>query len=312
MNKFDILVVGSLNSDLVVTTDRFLKPGETRTGSGFQTYCGGKGANQAYAAAALGGSVAMIGRVGDDPFGEAQKKNLSAIGVDTTLVHTDPERSTGTALITVDAAGENQIIVVPGANGELTPQRIGPEENQAISAATIVLLQLETPIKTVAAVITRARHSSTKVILDPAPATPLPEEWSGSIDFITPNLSELGILTGTALDENAAVSEIVNNARTLCEKGCHCVIAKLGARGAIRVTKDTSECFPAKTVTAIDTTAAGDCFNAALAVYLASGGTIEKAIAFAVDAATLSVTKAGAQHSMPLARELDAFLQTGW
>ena len=307
MNEFDILVIGSLNCDLVVTTDRFPDPGETRSGSDFQTHCGGKGANQAYAAAALGGNVAMIGRVGTDVFGDAQSSNLSSMGVDTTLLQSDPSHPTGTALITVNGSGENQIIVVPGANGELTPNRLQSKEIQAIQSAKIVLLQLEIPIETVSQVIHEADGSNAQVILDPAPARPIPSEWYPSIDFLTPNLSELGALTGTQLKETASLADIVTSAQILSEQGCRSVIAKLGSRGALLVTQDESAYFAARTVPVVDTTAAGDCFNAAFAVALARGCTAETAIPFAIEAASLSVTRQGAQSSMPLRDELEAF-----
>ncbi len=303
MSKRTILVVGSLNTDLVAKVDRFPDGGETITGRNFSVHCGGKGANQAYAASALGGSVAMIGQVGEDGFGAAQIANLSSAGVATAGILRDPKKETGTAFIGVDSSGENRIIIVPGANGTLTPNQL-QVECPLFQQASLLLLQLETPLNTVAKAIKLGRMHKLTIILDPAPAAPLPDEWLESIDYLTPNLSELNLLVGDSLVETASIESITASARKLCTRGARKIIGKLGSRGAVLVTPEATTYFPAPKVQAIDTTAAGDCFNAAFAIALDRGNTTHEAIRYAVAAASLSVTKAGAQSSMPSLEDL--------
>ena len=310
MSRPPIAVIGSLNTDLVARVDRFPRGGETLVGQDFQTYCGGKGANQAYAAARLGGEVAMIGRVGSDAFGKAQIENLSAAGVQTDGIQLDPAQPTGTAMIGVESSGENRIILVPGANHTLTAGRL-ESCRHLLSGAELILLQLEIPMEAVGAAIRLGRESRAQVILDPAPAAPIPPEWFPSIEYLTPNLGELSLLTADSLGEETPLETIAESALKLCARGARCVIAKIGSRGALRVTPETIEHWPARHVRAEDTTAAGDCFNAAFAVRRAAGDNVEDAGKFAVAAATLSVTRRGAQQAMPSRQEVEAFRQAG-
>ena len=307
MSDRDILVIGSLNTDLVATIDRFPGPGETIIGKDFKTTCGGKGANQAFAAGAFGGNVAMIGRVGKDDFGTAQLKSLSSQGVHTDYILRDHNHSTGTALIGVEASGENRIIIIPGANNSLTPQSL-QSHAAAIESAKLFLLQLEIPHDTVAEAIRLGNKFGATLILDPAPAAPLPNEWLNSIDYLTPNLSELGLLSGHLIESETPLETITTCARKLCDRGSRCVIVKLASRGALQDTVDEVTHYPAASVKAIDTTAAGDCFNAAFAVELQNGKSENEAIRFAVTAATLSVTKQGAQSAIPTRQEVDSII----
>ena len=270
-----IVVVGSLNMDVVAVAPRIPAAGETIIGSKFFTSPGGKGANQAYAAAKLAGSVAMVGRVGDDQFGRQMRQNLASVGCAIDAVKTVPGAS-GVALIYVSERGENSIVVVPGANHALLPSDITFDE------CSVVLLQLETPIETVIAAARFAKQRNARVILDPAPAPQagLPRELLDSVDILTPNETEAAIL-GDALE----------SPRT--------IILKLGERGCELRSGGKSTLIPAIRVNAVDTTAAGDVFNAALAVALSEGAELEAACRFAVKAAAVSVTRLGAQSSAP-------------
>jgi len=308
MTRSAIVVVGSLNTDLVATVGRFPLAGETVVGRDFKLYCGGKGANQAYAGARLGGDVAMVGQVGSDDFGTVQITNLSAAGVRANFVQRDPNQPTGTAIIGVDSSGENRIIVVPGANDTFTPDKM-VESAGLLGQAKVILLQLEIPIQTNSDAIRVGKSGGALIILDPAPAVPIPDDWFPSIDYLTPNLSELCSLTGERLDNQTPLDLIVRSARQLCAQGVRCVIAKLGHRGAVRITSNDFKHWPARAVQAIDTTAAGDCFNAAFAVELARGRSEDEAGLFAVAAASFSITRRGAQSSMPTRAEVNAFVE---
>jgi len=272
-----IVVVGSLNMDVVAVAPRIPVAGETIIGSKFFTSPGGKGANQAYAAAKLAGSVAMVGRVGDDEFGRQMRENLASVGCAIDAVKTVPGAS-GVALIAVAESGENCIVVVPGANHSLLPGDITFDE------CSVVLLQLETPIETVIAAARFAKQRNARVILDPAPAplSGLPRELLESVDILTPNETEAAIL---------ADSLEAQSPRT--------IILKLGERGCELRSGGKSTLIPAIRVNAVDTTAAGDVFNAALAVALSEGAELEAACRFAVKAAAISVTRLGAQSSAP-------------
>lgn len=298
MADLDIVVVGSLNADLVVSTERMPNKGETVVGDDFNIHCGGKGANQAVAAARLGARVAMVGAVGDDDFGRAQIANLNAAGVNTDSIHRVADAPTGTALIEVDAAGENRIVVVPGANGLLTPGHI-LEHKQLLESARVILLQLEIPMDAVSAAIEIGWASDAQVVLDPAPARGLPESWWEQIDFLTPNLSELGMLLNRSFDEDDSIDAIGEEAKELVVKGVEHVMVKLGPRGAVLVADDNFHHWPGREIEVVDTTAAGDCFNGAFAVALAENRSVMEAGQFAVKAAALSVTRAGAQDAMP-------------
>jgi ribokinase len=302
----DIVIVGSLNADLCVQVPRFPARGETITGGGFTILPGGKGANQACAAGRLGGHAAMVGQVGPDAQAEMLLASLRYAGVDVSLVATDDSAATGVALITVDHAGENQIVLAPGANGTFTPDRLAPAE-PAIRAARVVLLQLEVPMGTVARAAAIARAAGVTVILDPAPAVPLPDDLLALADYLTPNEGELALLADGAITAGEAGSAVIDaQAGRLRARGCRSVLVKLGARGARLVTADGAVEWPAVPVRAVDTTAAGDAFNGALAVALAEGHPIGEAVRFATVAAAISVTRPGAQPSMPTRDEVEA------
>jgi ribokinase len=299
----DIVVVGSLNADLCVQVAQFPVPGETITGEGFTVLPGGKGANQACAAGRLGGRVAMIGQVGADGQGEMLRASLRAAGVDVSLVTTDPRAATGVAVITVDRSGENEIVLAPGANGTFTAERLADAE-PAIRAARVLLLQLEIPLATVVRAAQIARGAGVTVILDPAPAVPLPDALLALVDYLTPNEGELAIAAGEAPGEAGAAAIDARAARLLA-RGCRQVVVKMGARGARLVTADGARAWPSFPVEAVDTTAAGDAFNGALAVAFAEGQPLDRAMRFATAAGALSVTRLGAQPSMPTRAEVD-------
>jgi ribokinase len=306
MTPCEIVVVGSLNTDLVASVDRFPDAGETRTGHDFNVNCGGKGANQAYGAAALGACVAMVGQVGTDDFGSVQIKNLASVGVQTNHILRAPEQPTGTAIIGLEDSGENRIIVIPGANGAFSPDRLHSSLG-VIQNAKVVLLQLEIPKSTVAETLRAVIGRHAKIILDPAPAMTLTAEWYPSIHYLTPNLSELRQMTGDPLEPDTPLSKIIRSGRSLCDQGARCVIAKLGPRGAVQITSREDYYSPAVSVQALDTTAAGDCFNAAFATDLAAGRSERDAVDFAVAASSLSVTRKGAQNSMPTRDAVSTF-----
>ncbi|MGB9753715.1 ribokinase [Roseiflexus castenholzii] len=294
-----IVVFGSINMDLVVRTPRLPAPGETLTGHSFFTAPGGKGANQAVACARLGAPTRMVGRVGDDLFGEQLRHSLRSFGVQDDGVLTTPGPS-GVALIAVDDAAENTIVIVPGANGAVGSEDM-PRLERALDGARALLLQLETPLATVAAAARAGRARGATVILDPAPALPLPDELYALADILTPNESEATTLTGIPVhDEQSAAAA----ARALLARGARTVIIKLGARGALAADANGVRFWPAFTVTAVDTVAAGDAFNGGLAVALSEGRPFEEAIRWGLAAGALSVTKHGAQPSMPDRAEL--------
>ena len=300
-----IVVVGSLNADLVVRTPRFPTPGETTTGSGFAVYPGGKGANQAVAAGRLGARVAMIGRVGRDDHGQLLRRSLSAAGVDTAAVLDDDEEPTGVAVITIDASGQNHIVLAPGANARLRPDDV-ERQRSLIEGAAVLLLQLEVPLETVEAAARIAHRAGVTVVLDPAPARREAIALLSVVDYVTPNETELRVLAGAPPGETTP-EDAAAMARTLIVKGGDRVIAKLGAAGALAVWRDGEERWPGHHVVAVDTTAAGDAWNGAFSVALAEGRSLRDAGAFATAAAALSVTRAGAQPGMPTRDEVDRF-----
>ncbi|SRR5579875_104881 len=301
-----IVVIGSLNMDVVAIAPRIPVVGETIIGSQFFTEPGGKGANQAYAAAKLGGRVSMIGRVGDDEFGRAMRKNLIEAGCETGSLVTIPGTS-GVALIFVAENGHNSIIVVPGVNNELRPCDVELETAQ-LSETDIVLLQLENPLETVLTGARAARNRGARVILDPAPApaTPLPEELFSFVEILTPNETEAAILAGLSpgriTQERAAFI-----AEDLHQMGAKSVIIKLGEQGCLLLENGRTNLVRAPEVNAVDTTAAGDVFNGALAVALSEGAELLEACRFAVNAAALSVTRIGTQIAIPSRHEVDQF-----
>jgi ribokinase len=302
-----IVVVGSLNADLVVRVPRFPAPGETVVGTDFAVFPGGKGANQAVAAARLGGIVHMVGRVGDDDHGRMLLSSLASAGVDAGGVRVDGDAPTGTAVITIDGRGQNTIAIVPGANGRLRPDDVEARRSQ-LEAAAVLLLQLEVALDVVEAAARIGRDAGATVILDPAPARPEALPLLGRADVVTPNETELARLArglrGPQTLEEAAVL-----ARDLLGRGARSVIAKLGALGAVEVTTAGRRVWPAHAVAAVDTTAAGDVWNGAFAVALAEGRSVDDAGAFASAAAAISVTRPGAQPSMPTRAEVERFLE---
>ncbi len=304
-----IVVVGSLNMDFVVIVDHLPAPGETVLGRDFQMIPGGKGANQACAAAKLGADSAatrMVGRVGYDLFADHLKASLAAAGVDVSFVHATKSQPTGVAQIWVDREGQNSIVVAAGANSALAKSDT-EAMRQVFRGAGFVLFQLETPLDTVAAALKIAREEGARTILDPAPAQPLPRALLAEVDILTPNESEACILLGRRTDRVTA-DEALDLARQLLTTGPRAAVLKLGDRGCLYCDGERSVSAPGFRVEARDATAAGDTFNGALAVALAEGRPIEQALAFANAAAAISVTRIGAQASIPTRQEVDAFL----
>jgi ribokinase len=294
-----VVVFGSINMDLVVRTPRLPTPGETLTGHTFFTAPGGKGANQAVACARLGVPTRMVGRVGDDLFGEQLRASLRSFGVQDDGVLTTPGPS-GVALIAVDDLAENTIVIVPGANGSVSIADI-PRLEAVLDGARILLVQLEVPIETVVAAARAAHTRGVTVILDPAPALPLPDELYALADIITPNEHEAATLTGIAVrDDQGAIAA----ARALIARGARRVAIKLGARGALTADTEGEQFWSSFTVTPVDTVAAGDAFNGGLAVALSEGRSFDEAIRWGLAAGALSVTRHGAQPSMPERNEV--------
>ena len=302
-----ITVVGSLNMDLIARTPRFPQPGETIIGSDFHTVPGGKGANQAVAAARLGAQVSMVGRVGRDGFAESLLNNLVAAGVDHAFVIQDPEAATGVALIAVDDAGQNSIIVASGANVRLSPTDVDGAE-AAIAGADALLLQLESPLETVTRAAKAAHAHGVPVILNPAPARSLPDALLALVDVLIPNESETALLTGLPVGDPAEAEAAATALRGL---GVGTVILTLGERGALLAREDGAEYFPAFEVTPVDTTAAGDAFVGGFAVALGEGRSLAEAVQWGNGAGALATTRLGAQPSLPTRQDLEGLLATG-
>lgn len=301
-----IVVLGSLNIDLVQRVPRIPVAGETLNGSDLQTYAGGKGANQACAAALLGGRVAMAGMVGRDVFSDRLLAELKNAGVDTKSVG-KADSSSGTAVIFVMPTGENSIVISPGANAEVTPA-FALQALEDLQAGDFLLCQLETPMESVITAIKAAHRKGVSAILDPAPAHGLPEELLRATSILTPNQTEAGFLTcSTAAIET--MDQAANAARQLQRRGTPVVIVKMGAGGCLVADGPQLTEVPGFAVQAVDTTAAGDTFNGALAVGLAEGMNLVEATRFANAAAALSVTKPGAIASIPSRTAVDQFLE---
>ncbi len=300
-----ICVIGSANVDYTVALPRLPSPGETVSGGTLLVNLGGKGANQAVAARRLGAEVRMIGCVGDDPDGRRISESLAAEGIGVDGLRASREAATGTALIMVDAQGRNQIAVAPGANHRVTVEMVAPYA-ESIAWADVVACQLETPLGVVRWALGEARRYAVTTILNPAPVRPLDREILGLVDFLTPNEHETAHLTGLVVDslESARVA-----AGRLLDLGAGAVLVTLGERGALACGAGAAH-FPAFPVEAVDTTAAGDAFNGALAVGLAAGGTLEQAIPLANAAAALACTRRGAQDSLPGRAEVETFLRS--
>lgn len=300
-----ILVIGSLNMDMVIEMKRMPIVGETVLGTKMTYVPGGKGANQAYAAARLGGDVKMLGCIGEDDFGRTQKSNLAKCGVDTDDFKQTGTQGTGMASIYVDECGDNTVVVVPGANMECNVSYL-KKNDEALQECDYVILQMEICCDAIYYAISRARELGKTIILNPAPVPDsLPDEIFSMLDYITPNESELMKLCGK---EGESVEDYVEGARQLLEKGVKNVLVTLGKKGALFVNKETEELFPARKVSAVDTTAAGDCFNGAFAVALAEGRELSEALMFANAASSIAVTRNGAQTSIPTREETDEVL----
>jgi len=295
-----IAVIGSTNTDMVVKADRLPRPGETIIGGTFLMNAGGKGANQAVAAARLRAKVTFVCKTGNDIFGQQSKQLFADEGIDTSYVFTDEEHPSGVALISVDAQGENCIVVASGANANLLPADV-EKAAEAIEQADYVLMQLEIPMETITYVANVACSKGKTVILNPAPAQPLSDDLLKNVHILTPNETEASMISGISVtDATSAIAA----ARKICEMGVQTVIITLGAKGALLYTNDYQAEIPADKVEAVDTTAAGDVFNGALAVALSENKTMTDAVRFACKAAAISVTRIGAQASAPYRKEV--------
>lgn len=298
-----IAVVGSSNTDMIISMGRIPKPGETIIGGDFAMAAGGKGANQAVAAARAGGRVSFIARVGDDLFGEQAIRGFAADGIDVRHVLKDGSAPSGVALIFVGGDGENSIGVASGANARLSPDDIALAR-EAIGSAGVLLVQLEIPIETVrAAVLAAARDA--RVILNPAPAQPLDDDLLGRVSILTPNETEAALLTGLEVEDEAGAALA---AEALRRRGPEIVIITLGAKGALVSDASGTRLVPAFSVDPVDTTAAGDVFNGALAIALSEDRPLDEAVRFANAAAAISVTRPGAQPSAPGRTEIEALI----
>lgn len=296
-----ILVVGSLNADLVVRAPRFPQPGETISGEDLQVIPGGKGANQAVAAARLGANVSMLGRVGKDNFGDFLLDNLKQNNVDTASIQRD-DAATGTATIIVDANGQNSIVLSPGANGKVTPADV---DHASFPKGGLLLLQLEIPTPTVLRAAQRARENGTRVILNPAPAQQLPDELIALADFLIPNEPELSLLAHQPVTDLASAEKAAN---LLLERGAKNVIVTLGSKGALIVGKETRKHVDSFPVKVVDTTAAGDAFIGGFATSLLEDKSLEESVRFGCACGALAVTKFGAQPSLPTKQEVEQFV----
>lgn len=298
-----IVVVGSLNMDVVVQVPRIPTLGETVLGRDLAMVPGGKGGNQAFAAAKLGANVAMVGKVGNDAFGRELKQNLSKVGVDVSCIWEESKVSSGVALICVEPSGNNAIAVAPGANHCLRPADVDHADH-LFTAGRLLLIQLETPMDTVVRALGKAKSRGMTTILDPAPAVVLAGDILNRIDILTPNESEAWILWGRNPGP-MNLAEAQEAASALQKDGARTVVLKLGENGALLVETDRLGLhFPACQVRAVDTTAAGDVFNGAMAVTLSEGKSTDAAIRFANAAAALSTTRPGAQSSIPERNEV--------
>ena len=302
-SKRQILVVGSSNTDMVIKAAHLPRPGETILGGTLGMNRGGKGANQAVAIARLGGPVTFICKTGSDIFGHQSQQLFEEEGINTSYVFSDSGNPSGVALITVDEKAENCIVVASGANANLLPSDLEKAE-EAIERADLVLMQLEVPMETVCFVADIAWQKGKKVILNPAPAHPLPADLLRHLYLITPNETEAEMITGVKITDESSAGEA---ARALSGMGVQHVIITLGSKGALIYSNGKAEMVPALKVEAVDTTAAGDVFNGALTVALSEGRSLKEAARFACKASAISVTRVGAQSSAPYRNEVDIF-----
>jgi ribokinase len=296
-----ILVVGSANADLMIATPKLPNPGETVRGHDFLVAPGGKGANQAIAAARLGGDVGFIGSIGDDDFGRSIRKSLLDSGVDTARLCVRPNSATGVALIFSEACGENMIVIAAGANDFLLPADIDAAAD-AIAEASIIVCQFESPVATIERLVTVAKLSGVPVLLNPAPARRMADEMIDGIRFLVPNRQELAHLTGLP---TRTLADVEAAAKALLVRGAESVIVTLGREGVLRASVAGARVFPAPIVEAVDTTGAGDTFVGGFAAEWCRTSDVDAAISFAQRAAAYSVTGRGAQASMPWLSDLD-------
>lgn len=299
-----IIVFGSINLDLTTYVSRLPEAGETISGKSFLTAPGGKGANQAVCAARLGAPTAFIGRTGQDTFGSQVLEAVEGEGVDISRVWIDPDTGTGLAVVSVDERAENMIIIIPGANGALDDSDVARAAD-LLDANSIVMLQLETPMEPSLKLAGLARRRGAKVILDPAPAVPLPEELYHAVDMITPNEVETGILTGI---QPQSVEDCSKAAQFLLARGVQTAVIKMGAQGVFFQSQQSSGFIQPFPVKAIDSVAAGDAFNGGLAVALFEGKPLEEAVRWGAAAGALACTRKGAIPSMPRRDELESLL----
>ena len=296
-----ILVVGSINMDLVVRVPHAPRPGETVLGNNYKMYPGGKGANQAVAASRMGGEVTMLGRVGNDNFGDSLIQGLVEDKIKTTYVIKDSNARTGIAMIAVAPDGQNLIVVASGANAETSIDDIN-NSRELMRETDLLLVQLECPLETVTSAVDLAQIYNVPVILNPAPARLLSTALLANVDYLTPNESELELLTGD--------KDLQKGMKRLFDLGVKNVIVTLGADGAQVVSNGINESLPAYEVTAVDTTAAGDAFNGALAVALAEGKPLLEAVSYGIAAGGLAATKRGAQPSLPIREQVESLIES--
>ena len=293
-------MIGSTNTDMVVKAKHLPQPGETIIGGDFFMNPGGKGANQAVAAARLGGDVLFIAKTGNDLFGKQSKQLFQAEGINTDFMVSDPHHPSGVALITVDKNAENCIVVASGANAYLLPEDIEPAFER-IKKADFILMQLEIPLETVQYISSFAKTEGIKVILNPAPSQTLPQELLQNIFILTPNVTEAEMISGVKIN---SVDDAKVAGKIILNHGVAKVIITMGKDGAVIISHDMTEHVIGHSVDAIDTTAAGDVFNGALTVSLSEGNELQKAVNFACMAAAISVTRIGAQSSAPYRNEI--------
>ncbi|HZJ82962.1 MAG TPA: ribokinase [Clostridia bacterium] len=300
-----LCVIGSLNMDLVATVQQFPKPGETITGKAFGTYPGGKGANQAVAAARLGANTRMVGKVGNDMYGDQYIDTLKQEGIKYDTVGIEPDTSSGIAIIEVDSIGENHIVIIPGANDKVDRDFIDSKWDNIVQG-DIFLFQLEIPLDTVIYSIKKLKEAGKTIILDPAPARDLPHEIYPYLDYITPNETETEFLTKRKIHSQEDLKSAVD---VLLDKGIGTVIAKAGRNGAFIISKEKFIHVPGFTVDVMDTTAAGDSFNAGFAYAFSRGKDLEDCVKMANGVAALSTTAKGAQEAMPTLDQVEAFIK---
>ena len=300
--KDQIIVVGSINTDMVIGANKLPKPGETLIGHKFFMNPGGKGANQAVAAARMGGEVAMIANLGVDVFGDSAIAKLKEEGVNCEGITRDPDRSSGVAIINVDDTGENQIVVAPGANATLDTDLVSAALDR-IPPSSIVLLQLEIPIESVVKAVEVCQQKGCRIMLDPAPAQALPESVYKGTYLLTPNRNEAELLSGILISDRGSVTCA---AEKLLMSGVTNVAITLGSQGVFFANAENKQFLEATSVSAVDTTAAGDCFNGAVAAKLSQGCSLVEGIKSGILASSICVTRHGAQDAMPYSNEVNS------